>query len=459
MLTKLSIEISIYGGLNEIGGNKILLKDNKFKKSIFLDFGKNFSISRKFYEFPFSQPESIQELINIEAIPNISNLYTKTKPGETKFEDSEPPVDAVFVSHGHLDHIGHVPLLNRNIPIYLGECTKNIVNAMGKIAYRRKQLEFFWNGLQLNEFKTGEVIDLGDISIKPIHVDHSIPGAYGFIIYTSKGVVAYTGDIRMHGPEKKMSEEFVEELEKEDVEVLIIEGTKIDNSNYMKEEDVEKQALEVVERAKNLVITDFSRTDYDRFKTFYKIAKQLSKKLVIEPKMAWIIKTIGGCPNISKIVNLDEGDVYIFKEEKKRLTEGEKEILNIVPEEKLVGAEELLAEPSEYILLHSINTSIDLKRIKPPKGSIYILSSSEPVDEEREITFEKIMNWMELLGLTTFHIHASGHATPLDLRDIIEKADPNYILPIHTLRPQLMVNFIGKNYNWLLPKTGEKLLI
>jgi mRNA degradation ribonuclease J1/J2 len=37
--------------------------------------------------------------------------------------------------------------------------------------------------------------------VTPIRVDHSIPGACGFLVETSDGKqVALTGDFRMHGP-------------------------------------------------------------------------------------------------------------------------------------------------------------------------------------------------------------------------------------------------------------------
>ncbi len=84
------------------------------------------------------------------------------------------------------------------------------------------------------------------MNITPFHVDHSVPAAYGFIIYTSAGPVVYTGDFRRHGPLSNMTEEFLQEIksnrtvltkkeiskEQNDliskgVKVLICEGTKI----------------------------------------------------------------------------------------------------------------------------------------------------------------------------------------------------------------------------------------
>ena len=56
-------------------------------------------------------------------------------------------------------------------------------------------------------------------------MDHSIPGAYGFIIYTSSGPVVYTGDLRLHGTKPQMTREFVDIAKKEKPIALIAEGT------------------------------------------------------------------------------------------------------------------------------------------------------------------------------------------------------------------------------------------
>ena len=79
---------------------------------------------------------------------------------------------------------------------------------------------------KINTFRSGKKFKVGSLEVEPIHVDHSVPGAYGFILYTSEGPIAYTGDIRLHGTVPKMTRDFIERVKGKKVVALIIEGTK-----------------------------------------------------------------------------------------------------------------------------------------------------------------------------------------------------------------------------------------
>jgi len=465
-----SITLAFFGGINEIGGNKILLADRNSGVKIFLDFGKSFELSRKFYEFPFTYPETISELISIGAVPPDNSLYTRLTRKDFKAKEIdkslevEPSVNAVFISHAHLDHYGYISLLNRKIPIFLGECTRNIVNAASKLIYQQRSPEQFYDGLRLNAFRTNEKIVItgssGEIVVEPVHVDHSIPGAYGFIVHTSTCSIAYTGDFRKHGPQKFLTEDFIKKLESEDIKVLITEGTHAQYSEKSSEMEVAEKVRDVVEDTKNLIIADFSRSDLDRFVTFYHVARRTKRRLVIDAKRYRIISAILETPGIlASDIDLNSDIIALLDEEKKHLTSGEKEVLEIVSEEKRVKLDEIRKNPEKFIFTVVFGGARDIKKLKPPAGSIYLLSSSEPVHEEREISFEKLLNWLEHFGVAVYHIHASGHATPLDIKELIERADPEIVIPIHTERPITLRNFVNKG-KWIIPKGyGSKIEI
>ena len=79
--------LTFYGGVGEIGGNKILLRDGD--TSIFLDFGKNFERERRFYDEPYLSPREEKHLIYLGILPKISGLYKKdeAEPKENKDYD------------------------------------------------------------------------------------------------------------------------------------------------------------------------------------------------------------------------------------------------------------------------------------------------------------------------------------------------------------------------------------
>ena len=69
------IKFTCYGGVNDIGGNKLLVKFDK--GSIFLDFGLSYSEESLFFE-EFLQPRSackIHDLLKLGLLPQIDGIY------------------------------------------------------------------------------------------------------------------------------------------------------------------------------------------------------------------------------------------------------------------------------------------------------------------------------------------------------------------------------------------------
>lgn len=67
--------LTFYGGVNEIGGNKILLEDKDTK--IFLDFGKGFGRRARFFE-EYINPRTangIVDFLTMGLLPDISGVY------------------------------------------------------------------------------------------------------------------------------------------------------------------------------------------------------------------------------------------------------------------------------------------------------------------------------------------------------------------------------------------------
>ena len=73
-------------------------------------------------------------------------------------------------------------------------------------------------------------MQIGSLEIEMLPVDHSLPGACGYIIYSDEGNIVYTGDTRFHGYNRDKSERFVEKAARCRPKWLLCEGTQIDSN-------------------------------------------------------------------------------------------------------------------------------------------------------------------------------------------------------------------------------------
>ncbi len=481
----MTLKLYFFGGISEVGGNKILVDDNGTK--IFLDFGISYSKKSMYFDL-FVAPRSIGLLEDLGIIPRIKDLYSQALEDyfccgkELDFDkDPEPPVDAVFISHAHMDHIGHISLLSRKTRIYMGDCAQRILEARAEAYRGSRSIDLVYDGLfdNIGTFHSFQRINIGHTEIIPVHVDHSIPGAYGFIIRTSEGKdIVYTGDLRWHG-EQRLTDDFVRELEKiGDVDCLITECTHVDYSGYVSEAEVMQKARSLVESFDGNFIVDFSRTDYDRFFSFWQVSKDTDTYMVVDIDRWFIIRTIMGCRGIMK--KLEESNLIIYLT-KRMFRKGavlsfimdlvERDSGRVLKTDSLINRE-LKEKDSEIAFLHDFLNNVRREGKKaiitiPRPGAdilmkvivgenVYIHACSEPISEESVITFEKLQNWLEIFGIPMYHIHSSGHITPLDLRKFVLTIEPKSIIPIHGERPGLLSRFIKKeSINWILPQYGS----
>ena len=417
--------LTFYGGVGEIGGNCILIEDRDTR--VILDFGVPFMSRSKYYSPPYLSPRSINALLKLGLLPGIEGAYGIDK--------CEKTLDAVVISHAHMDHIGYIGFLREDIPIYCGEAAAKILNYLSEV--KQPTIEFNIEGKRINTFRTGQKIKVGSITIEPVHVDHSIPGAYGILLHTSEGSVAYTGDLRRHGPLWHMTDEFIEKAAKCKPDALICEATNMIGASVSSEEEVLNKLNKLVAESRGLVIADFSKTDVDRLRSFYTVAEKSGRTLAISLKQARLLWHLRTDPRI----NLPSlSNMVVYQKHKKRYERWEHEILNSV---KSVSADEVARKQRELILISSYYDLEEFIEVEPQPGSCYILSASEPFNEEMELDFERLSNWLNHLGLPQYHIHVSGHIMPTQLRDVIQRIGCTKLYPIHTEHPNLFSRYVA----------------
>jgi ribonuclease J len=426
--------LTFYGGVNEIGGNKILLTDRDVK--VFLDFGMSFALRKRYFSPPLLSPKSEKSLQELGVLPKIDGVY--------RFDKKEPDVYAVFISHGHMDHSAYLSFIKREIPVYCGETTKLILQAFSET--RRAELEFDVEGITFKPFRTGDTINIDGLEINPVHVDHSVPGAYGLIIHTSSGSIVYTGDFRDHGTKPEMTGDFVNMAKNAEPAALITEATNMTGATVSSEAEVEDKLHRIVGDVDGVVFAEFANTDFDRLKSFYKAAKNNGRSLVVSLKQAYLINALRRDKRL-ELPRLDEENLLIFRKSKRpsngkeRLRSWEKSIISQY-REKIVESEDVSKQQRKVILTFSFYDLEQLVDIKPSPGSCYIFSASEPFNEEMEIDFERLVNWLRHYGLPQYHVHVSGHIMPLRLKRILRKIEAKRIFPVHTESAELFAGLM-----------------
>jgi ribonuclease J len=478
--------LTFYGGVNEIGGNKILLEDSGTK--IFLDFGMSFTQAGKFFS-EFLQPRKcngIGDFIEFGLLPDLKGLYRTDYLRHMGRKEEDKEFDGVLLTHAHADHASYIHHLREDIKIHCSKetyailkalndtasgsftdlveftkCFETYVNRKGEISKKNtKTHPDIVIPREFNTFDFGKKFKIDGIEVIPFNVDHSLPGATGYIIHTSSGTVVYTGDIRFHGRRGDKTNEFMEACDKPDA--LIIEGTRIDEESSRKEEDVEDEISTIASKTKGLTVCNWPVRDTDRLLSFLNAAKKSDKVLTISFKQAYLIEQLSNFKG-SIVPKLDDKNLALYANRK------EWGVIGSSCDERIIRADydkwerdyldgsichkDVKDNQNKYMFFC---TNFDLKElidIKPVEGSSYIKSVCEPFDIEMELDWKKIENWINHFGMGLNSTHVSGHASGPQLRDFVKTVKPKMVIPVHTLH----ANFYDKWWDkvHLLKKVGE----
>ncbi len=157
----MTAKLTFFGGVGEIGGNKILLQTED--GTVLLDFGRRMNEYGKYFSdyLQARSKNALRDLLRLQILPKIDGIYTPYLVDMTLLFETDdvaskvplkealdywktldvcpcnpghPAVDGVFVSHAHFDHIQDVSFLDPSIPVYCTEKTKVLVKAMTDVS-------------------------------------------------------------------------------------------------------------------------------------------------------------------------------------------------------------------------------------------------------------------------------------------------------------------------------------
>ena len=462
------MNITVLGGKGEIGGNKILLEHKDTR--IFLDFGMSFKQVSNFFS-EFLQPRkcaALTDFFELGLLPDIEGLYRGDYLRHMGRAEEERKIDAVFLSHAHADHASYIHFLRFDIPIFCTRVTKKIMHCLQETGASSlsdfttacEAFQFYENkkgGLSRVTKRNKDFVHerdfrimtpetkekIKDLEIEVIPVDHSLPGACGYIVYSDDENLVYTGDIRFHGSKGEQSKRFVEKAKMAKPKWLICEGTRIGSTKKDSEEGVKEKITEIISDSKGLVFVEHPARDLDRVNTIFESVKANEREFVVNLKLAYLLHALDQDSPFS----LNEVKILVSKKSwgligkpsidcKLVDQDYSKWERDFIRRENSITSEELCKELMKYVVsmnMWELNQLTDIK----PKNAIWIKSSCDPFCDEMELDEERKKNWLDHFCIKEYSTHASGHASGDEIKEMIKQINPITLIPIHTENPEL----------------------
>lgn len=413
------MHLTIHRGSKEIGGTCIELKTKSAR--ILLDFGLPLVDTNQ----KLIKGKTKLQLIKDKILPDIQGLYEK------------PNFDAVLLSHPHQDHYGLLSHIHPNIPIYMSEGCKILIDVSHFFGQTECNLK------NVNIITTWKPFEIKDLKITPYLVDHSGFAALAFLIEAEGKKIFYSGDFRGHGRKSALFSNFIKNPPK-DVDYLLLEGSMMnrEQSKYNTETDVEEKMVQLF-KENNLFFVSCSSQNIDRIVSIYRACLRTGKIFVIDPYTAYILdqlKTIS-----AHIPQFDWGrNIKIFFSPNSYTNKlAEKKILFKYKSAKITF-QEMIKIKNKLVIKDNDKT----RRVFANK-----ISGAKLIYSMYEGYLPEVKPFWDKHNVPIVQIHVSGHAYIKELQTFEKAVKPKQIIPVHTFHPETYEKCFNKNI--LLLKDGE----
>lgn len=383
-----SIKLITLGGIGEIGKNMYLVEVDK--DIIIIDAGLMF-------------PE--EEMLGIDiVIPDISYL-----------KENRDRVKAIFLTHGHEDHIGALSYVLRQIdvPVYGTKLTLALANA------KLREQDYFGK-TNFIEVKSDTIVNLDAVDVSFFKTNHSIPDSVGVCIHTSEGIIVYTGDFKFDQAATKLYKPEIGKMAsigEQGVLCLLSDSTEAEKPGYTASEAiVEREMSNAFYNAPGRIIAACFASDISRIQHIFNAANENGRKVVVVGKSLERIYHIA----------LDLG----YLEVEDNLIIPISELKDYQDREIVVLMTGSQGEPIEA--LQKMAKQID-KVVNIQKGDTVLIAAS-PL-RGSEVFLFKTVDMLFRAGANVISgksaIHVSSHGSQEELKFMINLMKPKYLIPVH----------------------------
>ena len=353
-----------------------------------------------------------------ESAPGIDYVLPNTR----WLEDNKHRILALFITHGHLDHIGGIPfIIDRigNPPIYTQYLTSLMI--------LKRQEEFpHLPKIDMHVVEPGGSVsvslkDQPAVTVKTFPVTHSIPDSMGLSIQTKHGNIVISGDLKLEhvdGDPTDKEKKVWGGLGKDKNIIFIADSTNAERDGFsIPETRVYATLEEIIRTVKGRIIVGLFASNFERMIRIIQAAENLGKKVVTEGRS---VKT-----------NIEIAErAGIFTPKKGTIIDSAH--INDYPADKIVIIA-TGAQGEETAALMRIATKKH-KTITFSERDTIVLSSS--VIPGNEVNVQKLKDNLLRHGLTIIHyrssdVHSTGHGNTGELIWMRQQVNPNFFMPAY----------------------------